>query len=203
MDPLCPGCGSLHRQIDGDLDKMVNAGQINLVYHPMNFLDQDSTDQYSTRASGAILYVASNDPNTEHLMNFVSNLYSEDYQPSEGPDYKATGNDKIKAQALKAGVPEAVIDKAFDGQYNKWLTAVYNYTVSRPELQNQSGQNKGSMSTPAVTINGTLIDQTEISQLRLPQQQALLKSLGLKESQVGQKGVLPKIGSAGAPESLQ
>ncbi|WEV69359.1 thioredoxin domain-containing protein [Bifidobacterium sp. ESL0775] len=203
MDPLCPGCGSLHRQIDGDLDKLVDAGQINLVYHPMNFLDQDSTDQYSTRAAGAILYVASHDANAEHLMGFVSNLYNKDYQPEEGPDYKATGNDKIKEQALKASVAEDVIDKAFDGRYNKWLTASYNYTITRKELQNQSGQNKGSMSTPAVTINGTLIDQSEISQLNIPQEQALLKSLGLKDSQVGERGVMPKIGGTGAPQSLQ
>ncbi|WEV64085.1 thioredoxin domain-containing protein [Bifidobacterium sp. ESL0732] len=197
MDPLCPGCGSLHRQIDTDLDKLVDSGQVNLVYHFMNFLDADSTDQYSSRAAGAMLYVSSHDPSTQHLLDFVSNLYKKDYQPAEGPDYKATSNDKIKAQAIAAGVPESIIDKAFNGTYGKWLEASYNYTIKRKELLNSSGQ----MSTPAVTINGKLMDMSEVTQLGLTQQQALLKSLGIKESQVGKEGVMPKIGT-GAPESL-
>lgn len=197
MDPLCPGCGSLHRQIDTDLAKMVNSGQINLVYHVMNFLDQDSTDQYSTRAAGAILYVASHDPSTQHLLDFVSNLYKKDYQPAEGPDYKATSNDQIQAQAVAAGVPRDVISKAFNGTYNKWLEASYNYTIRRKDLLNTDGQ----LSTPAVTVNGKLMDMSSLSQLGLTQQQALLKELGIKEAQVGMKGVTPRIGT-GAPESL-
>ncbi|MDF7640084.1 thioredoxin domain-containing protein [Bifidobacterium sp. ESL0784] len=197
MDPLCPGCGSLHRQIDTDLDKLVNSGQINLVYHPMNFLDADSTDQYSTRAAGALLYVSSHDPDAQHLLDFVSNLYKEGYQPGEGPEYKPTSNAQIRAQAISAGVSRDVMSKAFDGTYNKWLKASYDYTVRRKDLLNSSGQ----MSTPAVTINGKLMDMSEISQLGITQKQALLKQLGIKESQVGEEGVRPKIGT-GAPEPL-
>ncbi|WEV67509.1 thioredoxin domain-containing protein [Bifidobacterium sp. ESL0769] len=198
MDPLCPGCGSMHRQIDSDLDKMVNSGQINLVYHVMNFLDADSTDQYSTRAAGAILYVASHDSNPQHLLDFVSNLYKKDYQPDEGANYKPTSNAQIQAQAVAAGVSKDVMSKAFNGTYNKWLEASYNYTVRRKDILNNSGQ----LSTPAVTINGKLMDMTQVSELGITQQQALLKSLGLKEAQVGQKGVMPAIGT-GAPESLK
>ncbi|WEV52991.1 thioredoxin domain-containing protein [Bifidobacterium sp. ESL0704] len=196
MDPLCPGCGSLHRQIDSDLTKMVDAGQINLVYHPMNFLDPDSSDQYSTRASGAILYIASHDPNVDHLLGFVTNLYAEDFQPSE-TNYQPTSNDKIAQQAIAAGVSRSVANKAFGGQYNPWLKAVYKYTLKRPELLNS----EGSLSTPAVTVNGKLMDMSELAQLGLTQRQALLKELGIKESQLGKKGVMPKIGT-GAPESL-
>ncbi|MDF7666025.1 thioredoxin domain-containing protein [Bifidobacterium sp. ESL0745] len=198
MDPLCPGCGSLHRQVDTDLDKLVDSGQINLVYHFMNFLDPDSTDQYSTRATGAVLYVSSHDPSTQHLLDFVSNLYKKDFQPGEGPDYKPTSNAQIKAQAIAAGVPQDVIDKAFGGTYNKWLEATYNYTIKRKDLQNDSGQ----MSTPTVTINGKLMNMSEVTQSGLTQQQAILKSLGISESQVGKEGVLPKIGT-GAPKPLK
>lgn len=203
MDPMCPGCGSLHRQIDDDLVKLVNAGQINLVYHLMNFLDGNSTDQYSTRATGAVLYVASNDPDTQHLMKFISNLYSKDFQPEEGPDYTPTDNDKIKEQGLEAGVPKAVMDKAFGGQYNKWLEASYDYTVSRKDLESNYGKNKGKMSTPTVLINGKLIEQSEISDLHIPQKEALLTSLDIKESEVGKEGVMPRIGATKAPKPLQ
>ncbi|KFI45854.1 Protein-disulfide isomerase [Bifidobacterium bohemicum] len=202
MDPICPGCGSLHRQIDDDLQKMVNAGQINLVYHSASFLDGSSTDKYSTRASGAVAYIASHDNDKDHLMRFVANLYSEDFQPGEASDYKPTSNDQIKAQAIKAGVPKNVADKAFDGRYTAWLDAVDNYTMKRNDLLNTDGQLKGQMSTPTVTINGKLLSMNRLSELNLTQKTGLLKSIGLKPSDVGHAGVMPKIGEKGKPIDL-
>jgi protein-disulfide isomerase len=203
MDPICPGCGSLHRKIDDDLQKLVDAGQINLVYHSASFLDANSSDNYSSRASGAVAYVASHDSNPDHLLRFVSNLYAEDFQPSEGSEYQPTSDEQIKQQALKAGVPKNVADKAFDGRYAKWLDAANNYTMRRKELLNTEGQFKGQMSTPTVTVNGTLVNVTNVSDLGLTQNAALLKSLGLKPSQVGQAGVMPTIGENGKPRPLQ
>lgn len=81
MDPLCPGCGEFNRQTDPTLISLVDAGQINLEIHPMSFMDEYSTDEYSSRATGAILYIASNDDNPDHLLKFISNIYAEDFQP--------------------------------------------------------------------------------------------------------------------------
>ncbi|WEV72470.1 thioredoxin domain-containing protein [Bifidobacterium sp. ESL0790] len=202
MDPLCPGCGSLHRQIDSDLSKMVNAGQINLVYHFLNFLDQDSTDQYSTRASNAITYVASHDSDTSQVMGFVANIYEQGYQPKEGAEYQPTSNEQIKAQALKAGVPQSIANKAFSKTYDKWITAANNYTIKRTELATPSGQNKGSFSSPVVTVNGRVMDMAKLNDLGMTQKAALLKELGLSEAQVGQDGKMPSIGAKGQPNSL-
>lgn len=202
MDPLCPGCGTLHRQIDDDLSKMVDAGQINLVYHFLNFLDQDSTDQYSTRASNAATYVASHDSDKSHVMGFVANLYDESYQPKEGAQYQATSNEQIEAQALKAGVPKDIADKAFNKTYNKWITAANNYTIKRSELATPSGQNAGSFSSPVVTVNGKIMDMAKLNDLGITQKAALLKELGLSQNNVGQQGKMPSIGAKGQPKSL-
>lgn len=202
MDPLCPWCGELHRQVGPTLEDMVNAGQINLVYHPMNFEDNLSTDNYSTRAAGALVYISAHDPNQRHLMDFIDNIYSKDFQPEEGSGYVPTGNDKIKTQALKAGVPQSVADKAFSGTYNDWLHASYQYTVRRPELWNTSGQAKGSLSTPTIVINGQRIDMSQVPNSSSKQKTLILKSLGLNESQVGVEGEMPDIGTEGKPESM-
>ncbi|MDF7663088.1 thioredoxin domain-containing protein [Bifidobacterium sp. ESL0763] len=202
MDPLCPGCGSLHRQIDDDLQKMVNAGQINLVYHFMNFLDQDSTDHYSSRASGAVTYIASHDSDTSQVLGFVANLYEESYQPKEGSEYQPTSDAQIKEQAIKAGVPQSIANKAFGRQYDKWITAANNYTIKRSELASPSGTNAGSFSSPVVTVNGKIMDMAELNEIGMTQKQALLKELGIKETQIGQSGEMPSIGAKGKPIAL-
>ena len=134
MDPLCPGCGEFNRQTDPTLISLVDAGQINLEIHPMSFMDEYSTDEYSSRATGAILYIASNDDNPDHLLKFISNIYAEDFQPGEASEYKSVKNKALKQQAIDAGVPQSVADKAFNGEYRKWLDAINLYTPKRPEL---------------------------------------------------------------------
>ena len=53
IDFLCPYCQRFELAAGPDLDAMSDAGQITLVYHPMNFLDEASTTRYSSRAAAA------------------------------------------------------------------------------------------------------------------------------------------------------
>lgn len=68
MDFLCPGCGNLHRQLDEDLQKMVDAGQINLDLHFMAFMDKWSTDDYSMPRSGMPRSIWPSDSDPSHLI---------------------------------------------------------------------------------------------------------------------------------------
>ena len=86
MDFLCPGCGNLHRQLDADLQKMVDAGQINLDLHFMAFMDRWSTDEYSSRAANAAIYLAEHDSDPNHLISFLEKVYAEDYSRRKAPD---------------------------------------------------------------------------------------------------------------------
>ena len=200
FDPLCPGCAALNRQVDPTLKALVDAGQINLELHPMSFMDQLSTDEYSSRVSGSIAYIASHDDNPDHLIAYMEAIYAEDFQPKEGTtNYQPVSDAKLKAQALKAGVPTAIVDKAFGRQYQKWLDAVNDYTPKRPELWNTEGSDKGAMTTPTVTINGKALNMVQIAQLGIPLKSAVLQSLGLAESAVGSQGAMPSIGAAGKP----
>ncbi|WP_421775896.1 thioredoxin domain-containing protein [Gardnerella sp. KA00288] len=202
FDPLCPGCGNFNREADRVLAAMVRAGQINLEIHPMSFLDKISTDKYSTRVSGAIAYIANNDSNPEHLLQFINNIFAKDFQPEEGDDYKPVSNEKLIEQAKKAGVNDSVASKAFDLQYVEWQNLINKYTPDFMELLNVSGSNKGSMTTPTVTINGKLLDINAASSKNMHTLEALLHCIGLDKKQVGVAGQMPKVSSTDSPIDL-
>lgn len=202
MDFLCPGCGSLHRELDETLDTMVQAGQINLDLHFMAFMDRYSTDDYSSRAANAALYISDHDDDPNHLLAFLKNMYAEDFQPEEGSAYEPVSNDQIREQAIAAGVSEEVADGMFGDEYYDWLDAVDSYTPMRSELFNRSGSLKGSMSTPTVTINGEFWDLNELTFADVTMYDGLLTSIGLDEDEVGVAGAMPSIGADGKPISV-
>ena len=53
IDFLCPFCRQFELSSGPALASLVTDGLISLAYHPMNFLDEASTTNYSTRAAAA------------------------------------------------------------------------------------------------------------------------------------------------------
>jgi protein-disulfide isomerase len=53
IDFLCPYCRQFELSAADVLARLVSEGQATLAYHPMNFLDEASTTNYSTRAAAA------------------------------------------------------------------------------------------------------------------------------------------------------
>ena len=176
MDFLCPGCGNLHRQLDAELQKMVDAGQINLDLHFMAFMDKWSTDEYSSRAANAAIYLAEHDSNPTHLITFMEKM-------------------------IASGVSEDVADKAFGRDYQDWLDAIDTYTPKRSELWNTSGTYKDSMTTPTVTINGKFWNMNQLSTAQETIEEGLLEAIGIKSDDIGKEGVMPSIGSDKDPIS--
>ena len=70
------------------------------------------------------------------------------------------------------------------------------------ELLNVSGSNKGSMTTPTVTINGKLLDINAASSKNMHTLDALLHCIGLDKKQVGVAGQMPKVSSTDSPIDL-
>ena len=201
MDFLCPGCANLHRQLDEDLRKMIDAGQVNLDLHFMSFMDRWSTDEYSSRVANAALYLADHDSDTDHMISFLEKVYAEDFQPEEGSNYKSVSDAKIKEQMIAAGVSQEVADKAFNRDYDEWLDAIDTYTPKRPELWHDSGSYKGSMTTPTVTINGKYWNMDDLSTSQQTIEDGLLEAIGLKKEDVGVTGKMPSLGSKKKPIS--
>lgn len=200
MEPLCPGCASVHRTLDGTLESMIDAGQLNLELHFMTFQDSNSTDEYSTRAFNGALVIAENDDDPQHLLKYLSNIYAEDFQPGELDNYESVSDDQLKRQALDAGVSQEVADKAFDGStpYAKWLKAADDYTILRTELYGDNG----GFSSPTLTINGAYWSTQEPSKAGVEFKAGFLQAIGLSADQVGQAGAMPSIGADGKPLDL-
>lgn len=210
MEPLCPGCATVHRSLDETLEALIDAGQINLELHFMVFQDnkstitdangEETTDHYSTRAFNGAMVIAEQDPDPDHLMGYLKNIYAEDFQPGELTDYEPVSNEQLKQQALDAGVSQEVADMAFDGEtpYVEWLEAADNYTIRRTELYNENG----GFSSPTLAINGTYWATSTPSKAGLDFADGFLAALGLSADQVGQSGAMPSIGADGEPIAL-
>jgi Protein-disulfide isomerase len=138
QDFMCPYCGLFERSNGEDLKSMVDAGTIQLVIHPMSFLDEQSgTARYSTRAANALFTVYKAQP--EVALAFNAALYAN--QPAEGTS--GPTDDELKALATGVGVSQAVAD-SFTTLANE--AAVVQAT--------QSAFAAGVNSTPTVKING-------------------------------------------------
>lgn len=201
MDFMCSGCGNFERTAGETLTKLVEAGQINLELHPMSFGDRWSSDKYSTRAANMLLAITEWDKDASHILGFVKNMYAEDFQPAENSG-KKTSDEKMKEQAVKAGVPQKVADAAVTDKYTDWLDAINTYVPLRTELHNVSGQLKGQMTTPTVTINDHFWDMNQLTTADLTADEGLVEALGLTDDQVGVEGQSATIGADGKPISL-
>jgi protein-disulfide isomerase len=78
IDFLCPYCRQFELSAGSTLTRLVAAGRATLVYHPMNFLDQASTTNYSSRAASAAGCAADRGRFAEYAQALFAS------QPSEG-----------------------------------------------------------------------------------------------------------------------
>lgn len=198
MDFMCSGCGNFNRLVDPTLEKMLDAGQLNIELHPMSFGDRWSSDNYSTRAANMLLYITEHDNDPAHILGFISNMYADDFQPAENSGV-ATSDAQMKKQATKAGVSQKVADAAVTDKYTAWLDAIDTYTPKRSDLWNTSGDLKGQMTTPTITINGKFWDMNQSQSVYSDTKSGLLAALGIDESKVGVAGTMPSIGENGKP----
>ena len=126
-------------------------------------------------------------------------MYAEDFQPEEGSGYKSVSNEQIREQAVKAGVSEDVADKLQSTDYKAWIDAINTYIPKLPEVQHQKGSYKGTFTSPAVVINGTYWDISDVTAAQLSMPAAFTKALGISQDEVGVEGVMPSIGADGKP----
>ena len=193
MDPMCPWCGKVGRVIDPQLQRMISAGQINVTYNFLNFLDSASSDQYSSRVDNALAMVAQEDP--DHLPAFAATVFASDFQPNES-SYQAVSDARLADKAVGVGVPRSLADRFAQGTYRPWVDKVNAYAITRKDAKDA----KGEFSTPTIMINGKVWDLTAAAKSQGGLEhldRALLKALGLKSQDVGNKGKMPSIGAQG------
>jgi protein-disulfide isomerase len=140
IDFLCPYCKRFELSAGPGLAKLVAAGQVSVAYHPMNFLDQASTTNYSTRAAAASGCAA----DQGRFLDFANALF--EYQPHEG------GPGLSDAELADLGRMAGLADSRFasclsEAPYLDWPT----YVTAR-------ATEAGVEATPTVLVAGQPVE---------------------------------------------
>ena len=138
IDFLCPFCKRFELSSGPTLAGLVADGLASLVYHPMNFLDEASTTQYSTRAAASSGCAA----DSGRFLEYAHALFVN--QPAEG----GPGLTDAELAAIGRGVG---LDTAFaaclsEGHYLDWPP----YVTARAVAAGVGG-------TPTVLVDGVVV----------------------------------------------
>lgn len=184
FDPLCPFCREIDSALSNTLKQLSAAGQVDIVLHPLNFLDRYSPDSYSTRAASTIIYVLQHDP--IHTLNYLGLLF--EHQPKENSK-ETFSNEQFRSLAQQAGVINKVVEHLTDTTYDSWLSKITKITGQRKDLIPPGTRGFG---TPLIRINGHIWLPKSFEKSSVVS--VFLHALGLESSQVGDSSQLPSIG---------
>jgi len=139
IDFLCPYCRQFELSSGQALAGLVSAGLASIAYHPMNFLDQASTTNYSTRAAAASGCAA----DQGRFLDFAHALFAR--QPPEG------GPGLSDAELASLGRSAGLADAPFTGclseaPYLEWPA----YVTARATAAGVTG-------TPTVLVAGAVV----------------------------------------------
>lgn len=140
-DFLCPFCGQLELTVRDQLDAAVEAGEVNVEYRPLPFLERIS--DYSPEAANAFAVVL-DESGPEVAKAFHALLF--DNQPSEEgpfPDEDELVEMAVEAGATEADVRPGIEDMAFEG----WVDAA-----------GEAASKEGINSTPTVLVDGQRVE---------------------------------------------
>jgi protein-disulfide isomerase len=136
VDFLCPFCARFEQTAGPLLRGMVAEERINLVYHPMGFLDGLSTTRYSSRASAASGCASDGGM----FLPYAYELFA--HQPPEGGP--GLSDDRLIQLGDHAGLPEPDFARCVrNATYMDWAAYVTDRALAR-----------GVAATPTVFVQG-------------------------------------------------
>ncbi|GAB2605356.1 DsbA family protein [Pseudactinotalea suaedae] len=139
IDFICPVCGSYDEVNRDDIRTMLTEGEATVVFHPLNYLDQQSMGtNYSTRAANALATVSTDAP--EVALDFLEALF--DNQPAEGTE--GLSDAEMAAIAVEVGVPQEVADTFAAGTYSEWVA-----------VASDQAREDGVTGTPTTFLDGS------------------------------------------------
>lgn len=139
IDFLCPYCRQFEMSSGSTLGALLTDGKISLVYHPMNFLDEASTTQYSTRAAAA----AGCASDEGAFLRYLRALYVN--QPEEGGP--GLSDEELAALGATVGMDPARFGAALaQGRYMQW-----------PSYVTDRAAEVGVNGTPTVMVNQQVV----------------------------------------------
>lgn len=138
IDFLCPYCKKFELSSASALDALLADGSVSLAYHPMNFLDEASTTNYSTRAAASSGCAA----DQGEFLEYAHELFAS--QPPEGGP--GLSDPELAEIGSRVGLGTAFAACLADGPYLDW-----------PEYVTARATALGVNSTPTVLVAGTVV----------------------------------------------
>lgn len=138
-DLQCPVCKSFEDATEDPVNAAIDAGDVMVEYRLVSFLDDASTNDYSSRALNALL-VTLDTAGVDAFRELHDALFAD--QPAEGGP--GPEDDELIEAAVAAGADEAAIRAPIEDKiYEQWIT-------------NATGQMQpnGVTGTPTVLIDG-------------------------------------------------
>jgi protein-disulfide isomerase len=135
VDFQCPVCKQYETQSGPTIDKLVAAGQAEVVYHPVAFLDRFSSTQYSSRSSAASACAA----DAKVFPQYLTLLY--DNQPPENGD--GLPESQLVSLGQQAGAGGDFARCVQDNHYANWTKSVTD-----------DASRAGVNGTPTIKVNG-------------------------------------------------
>lgn len=149
-DFMCPFCGQFEAASRATLQKQVGAGTVQIQYHVLNFLDANSTTDYSTRSANALAVVL-NTSGPAVAKKFHDLLFEN--QPTEGS--AGISDARLVDYAVQAGAPRSAVASGIKARtFEQW---VKNGT--------DQASKDGVNGTPTVKVNGATVTYTTIDEL--------------------------------------
>lgn len=124
IDFQCPFCRQFEELAGPALAELVRHGDIRMIYHPMNLLDEMSTTQYSTRAAAAAGCAA----DAGRFAKYAHTLFA--HQPPEGGP--GLTDDELIELGLLEGLPGTRFVRCVRaGTYRDWPSYVTAAALGR------------------------------------------------------------------------
>lgn len=149
-DFMCPFCGQFEAAGRSAFSKDIAAGRVQLQYHVLNFLDEKSSTDYSTRAANALAVVL--DTSGQQVSKRFHDLLFEN-QPEEGS--AGLSDAEMVDLAVQAGAEKSAVQPGIDGlEFEGWVKKVADQ-ASKDEIK----------STPTVLVDGEPVKATTIEEM--------------------------------------
>jgi protein-disulfide isomerase len=139
-DFICPFCGQFEKSTGATLDQLVTDNKVKVIYHPVAYLDRNSSTAYSTRSSAASGCAA----NGGKFRQYAEALFNR--QPAEGS--AGLSDDELINIGTGVGLDGGTFGSCVRaGTFKPW-TAHVTDAASRANIN----------STPTVQVNGKGVD---------------------------------------------
>ena len=149
-DFMCPFCGDFEAAGRSAFSEDIAAGKVQFQYHVLNFLDDRSSTNYSTRAANALAVVL--DTSGQTVAKRFHDLLFEN-QPGENS--AGLGDGQLVDLAVRAGAKKSEVRPGIDSlRFEGWVKKVADQ-ASKDEVN----------STPTVLVDGRAVKAKTIDEM--------------------------------------